>query len=160
MQTAEQVIEKFYTGFNNLDAAAMNACYTNEITFFDPVFDLLQGDEVRAMWEMLCANARDFSLSFNNVKDEGDNYYTCDWVANYTFTRTGKKVINKVKAHMKIENGFIMEHSDAFSLHEWSKQAMGFSGYLFGWNSYFRRKIKNNARRNLLAYMQKSGYEI
>ena len=160
MQTPEQVIENFYSSFQKLNAAGMNACYTRDISFFDPMFDLLQGDEVRAMWEMLCANAKDFTLSFSNITDLGDDYYTCDWIANYSFSKTGKMVTNKVKAHMKIENGIITEHSDAFSLHAWSKQALGFSGYLFGWNSYYRRKIKNNARRSLLAYMQNNGYEI
>lgn len=160
MQTAEQVIEKFYSSFQKLDAAAMNACYSNDISFFDPIFDLLQGDEARAMWEMLCANAKDFTVSFSNITDLGDDYYTCEWIANYSFSRTGRMVTNKVKAHMKIVNGIILEHSDAFSLHEWSKQALGFSGYLFGWNSYYRRKIKNNARRNLLAFMQNNGYEM
>lgn len=160
MQTAQQVIEKFYSSFQKLDASGMNACYTKEITFYDPVFELLQGDQARAMWEMLCKNAKDFCLSFGNIIDLGDNYYTCDWTATYTFSKTGRTVINKVKAHMKIEDGVIMEHSDAFSLHAWSKQALGFSGYLFGWNSYYRRKIKNGARINLLNYMQKHGYKM
>lgn len=160
MQTAEAVIEKFYSSFQKLDAAGMNACYTKDISFYDPVFELLQGDAVRAMWEMLCENAKDFTLSFTNIVDLGEDYYTCDWTATYTFSKTGRQVINKVKAHFKIEQGMIMEHSDAFSLHAWSKQALGFSGYLFGWNSYYRRKIKNAAKKNLLNFMQKHGYEI
>ena len=160
MQTAEEVIEKFYSSFQKLDAAGMNACYTADISFYDPMFELLQGQQAKAMWEMLCKNAKDFALSFGNIKDLGDDYYTCDWTATYRFSKTGRMVTNKVKAHMKIEQGIIMEHSDAFSLHKWSKQAMGFSGYLFGWNSYYRRKIKNGARINLLTYMQKQGYDM
>ncbi len=153
MYTAEQLISNFYTSFNKLDAAAMNACYSRDIVFYDPVFELLRGDQVRSMWEMLCKNAKDFSLTFGNIKDLGDNYYTCDWVATYTFSKTGRKVINQVKANMKIENGEIVEHSDGFSIHRWSRQALGFSGWLLGWNSFFQRKIKNTARKGLLKYM-------
>ena len=62
--------------------------------------------------------------------------------------------MNNVKAHMRIVDGKIIEHSDAFSLHKWSKQALGFSGWLLGWNSFYQRKIKNTARQNLLKFME------
>jgi hypothetical protein len=105
------------------------------------------------MWEMLCKNAKDFSLTFDNIKKLDDEYYTCDWVAGYTFSKTGRKVVNRVKANMRFVNGQIAEHSDAFSLHKWSSQALGFMGQLFGWNSFFQRKIKNQAKKNLLKFI-------
>lgn len=132
----------------------MNECYSSDIVFFDPVFKLLRGEEVRAMWRMLCANAKDFELVFNNIIALDEEYYTCEWVASYTFSKTGRKVINKVKAYMRIENGKIIEHSDGFSLHKWSMQAMGFSGWLLGWNRFYQNKIKNHAKRNLNKFMQ------
>ena len=154
MDTPEQLITMFYTSFQKLDAEGMNSCYDDEVVFFDPAFDLLQAQEAMAMWRMLCKRAKDFSLTFGNIQDLGDNYYTCDWVATYTFSTTGRTVVNNVKAHMKIEDGKIMEHSDGFSLHKWSAQALGLSGMLLGWNSFFQRKIKNTARRNLLKFVQ------
>ena len=48
---------------------------------------------------------------------------------------------------MKFADGKIIEHSDA-SLHRWSNaQALGFSGWLLGWNRFFQQKIKNSARK-------------
>ena len=155
MISNEQLICNFYTAFKSLDAAGMNACYSNEIVFFDPVFELLQANQAKAMWRMLCKNAKDFSLNYDNIKDMGDDYYTCDWVASYTFSQTGRRVVNNVKAHMKMHDGKIVEHSDGFSLHKWSSQALGFSGWLLGWNSFFQRKIKNASRKKLLAYIEK-----
>ena len=154
MNTNKQLIHNFYTAFQQLDAKAMNACYSDDIVFFDPVFELLIGDDAKAMWKMLCKNAKDFTLSFENIKDLGDDYYTCDWVASYTFSKTGRKVVNNIKAHMKIVDGIIIEHSDAFSLHKWSIQALGFSGWLLGWNSFYQQKIKNTARRTLLQFRE------
>lgn len=154
MDTAAEIITRFYTCFAKKDSTGMNACYTEDIIFFDPIFDLLKGDEVRYMWDMLCKNAVDFSLTFDNIQDLGDNYYTCDWVANYTYSATNRKVVNKVKANMKIANGKILEHSDAFSMHKWSVQAIGFAGWLLGWNTFFQKKVKNEARKKLLSYMQ------
>ena len=153
MDTNTQLIEKFYTAFQQLDAAAMNSCYSDDIVFFDPVFGLLKGEEARSMWEMLCKNAQQFSLTYGNIITLDDEYSTCDWQATYIFSATGKQVVNKVKANMRFANGKIIEHSDGFSVHKWSKQAFGLTGILFGWNSFFQNKIKNTARKNLMKFM-------
>jgi ketosteroid isomerase-like protein len=150
----EALIARFYTAFQQLDYRTMNSCYSDDIAFFDPAFELLRGDEAKCMWEMLCKNARDFSLSFDNITALDHEYYTCNWTATYTFSKTGRKVVNHIKANMRLADGKIVEHSDAFSLHKWSTQALGFAGWLLGWNSFFQRKIKNQAKRNLLKFMQ------
>ncbi|MFT3678959.1 MAG: nuclear transport factor 2 family protein [Ferruginibacter sp.] len=154
MDANESVIERFYTAFQQKNYQTMNSCYSDEIVFYDPVFELLKGDEVKLMWEMLCKNAKDFSLTFDNITNLDNEYYTCDWQATYTFSKTGRKVVNNIKANMRFAEGKIVEHSDGFSLHKWSSQALGFSGWLLGWNSYFQRKIKNGARKNLLKFIQ------
>lgn len=151
----DELINKFYSSFQKLDHAGMNSCYSDDIVFFDPVFGLLHGNEARAMWEMLCTNAKDFSLTYSNITHLDEEYSTCNWIATYTFSKTGRKVINNIKAHMRFADGKIIEHSDAFSLHKWSAQALGFSGWLLGWNSFFQRKIKNGAKRNLLRFMER-----
>jgi ketosteroid isomerase-like protein len=148
------LIHKFYIAFQNRDYETMNSCYSDNIVFYDPAFELLRGEEVRCMWEMLCKNAKDFSLVYDSITALDHEYYTCNWVATYTFSKTGRRVVNRIKAHMRFENGIIVEHSDGFSLHKWSSQALGFTGKLLGWNSFFQRKIKNKARENLLKFMQ------
>ena len=64
MLSNQQIIEKFYSSFQQLDYTVMNQCYSDDIVFFDPAFGLLKDNEVRCMWEMLCKNARDFSITF------------------------------------------------------------------------------------------------
>lgn len=124
MQDNKIIIERFYTAFQQRDAAAMNACYSDDIVFSDPVFMLLRGDEVKCMWEMLCKNARGFSLSFSDIELLDDEYATCKWQANYIFSKTGRKVVNNVKAYMRLKDGKIIEHSDAFRLSKWIGQAL------------------------------------
>lgn len=157
MNTHTALIEKFYTAFQKLDAAGMNSCYNDDIVFFDPVFGLLKGEEAKSMWEMLCKNAKDFTLTYGNIVTLDEEYSTCDWVATYTFSKTGNKVVNKIKANMRFADDKIIEHSDAFSIHKWSKQAFGTLGVLIGWNSFFQNKIKRQAKQNLLKYMQAKG---
>jgi ketosteroid isomerase-like protein len=153
MLNNEQLIENFYNAFQKLDDKSMVSNYADDIVFFDPVFSLLEGDEVRAMWSMLCKNAQKFSFSYSNIVHLDEEYSTCQWIATYTFSKTGRKIINNGKAHMKFANGKIIEHSDGFSLHKWSRQAFGIIGLLFGWNSYFQNRIKKQARKKLKEFI-------
>ena len=154
MNDNKAVIEKFYTSFQQLDAAAMNACYSNDIIFSDPVFGMLKGDDVKVMWEMLCMNAKDFSLSFSDIELLDEEYATCKWKATYTFSKTGRKVTNNIKAYMRIKEGAIIEHSDAFRLSTWLAQAFGWKGLVFGWTGFMKRAVQKNARKNLIKFIE------
>ena len=159
MNTNAQTIEKFYSAFQKLDYNAMNDCYSEDIVFSDPVFGLLRGDEVRAMWEMLCKNAKDFSLTFSDIQSIDEEYYTCKWTATYTFSKTGKKVVNNIKAFMKIKDGKIVAHSDPFRLSTWIGQALGWKGALLGWTGFMKKAVQKNARKSLNNFM-KNKYAI
>ena len=63
MSNNEQIIQGFYNAFQQLDYKTMQDCYGDNPVFSDPAFGLLQGEEVKAMWEMLCKNAKNFSFS-------------------------------------------------------------------------------------------------
>lgn len=155
MQTNADIISKFYTSFQKLDYTTMNSCYNDDVVFSDPAFGLLRGDEVKYMWEMLCTNAKDFSLTFSNIQLLDEEYATCNWVASYTFSKTGKKVVNRIKTFMKLKDGKIIEHSDAFRLSTWAAQALGLKGQLFGWMGWMKRKIQQNARKSLIQFIEK-----
>ncbi|MBA2250283.1 MAG: nuclear transport factor 2 family protein [Chitinophagaceae bacterium] len=148
------LIQKFYTAFSNLDYRTMQDCYAANPIFNDPVFGILQGHEVGAMWQMLAGNAKNFSLTFDKIEID-EEYGTCNWIATYTFSKTGRKVINKVKAHMRIQNEKIIEHTDEFDLYKWSRQALGLPGYLLGWSGYLKNKIRGDARKRLESFMSR-----
>ena len=155
MTANEETIARFYSAFQKLDFQTMNDCYSEDIVFSDPVFMVLKGDEVRAMWEMLCKNAKDFSLTFSDIELLDEEYATCKWVATYTFSKTGRKVVNKIKAYMKFHEGKIIEHSDAFRLSTWIGQALGWKGVWFGWTGFMKRAVQKNARKNLNNFIEK-----
>jgi len=157
MNNNQQVIERFYNAFQQLDYATMQDCYSDDIIFSDPVFGLLKGEEAKAMWEMLCKNARDFKLTYSDIELLDEEYATCKWTASYIFSKTGNKVENKIKAYMRFRDGKIIEHSDAFRLSTWLSQAMGWKGVLFGWTGFMKRAVQKNARKSLDAFMNKKG---
>lgn len=161
MNNSQQLVEKFYTAFQELDYKTMNSCYSEDMVFSDPVFLVLKGDEARAMWEMLCKNAKDFSLTFSDIELLDEEYATCRWTATYTFSKTGRRVINKIKAYMKIKDGKIIEHSDAFRFSTWIGQALGWKGVVLGWTGFMKRAVQKNARKSLKKFMEKraTGYD-
>ncbi len=154
MQTNAEVIHRFYTAFQQKDYNGMNACYSDDIVFSDPAFGLLRGEEAKFMWEMLCKNAKDFSLTFSDIELLDEEYATCKWTATYTFSQTGRKVVNRIKAFMKLKDGKIIEHSDAFPLSKWAAQALGWKGQLFGWMGWMKTAIQKKARKNLVAFIE------
>ena len=155
MNINEELIQKFYTSFAKLDYKTMQNSYADNAIFNDPVFGILQGDEVKAMWQMLCMNAKDFSLTFDSVNSD-EEYGTCNWTASYTFSKTGRRVVNKIKAHMRFQNKKIIEHTDEFDMYKWSRQALGLPGILLGWSGYIKNKIRFDAGKQLKKFMTRS----
>ena len=155
MNSNQLLIQNFYTAFQQLDYKTMQDCYAEDAVFSDPAFGTLNSKEVKAMWEMLCKQAKDFSLNYSNIHALDDEYHTCKWVANYTFSKTGRKVMNTITAHIRIQNGKITEHTDTFDLWKWSRQALGLPGLLFGWTPMIQNKIHLTARKNLERFMEK-----
>ncbi len=153
MDIREETINRFYQAFQKLDYATMQSCYHEEAVFSDPAFGLLDVNETRAMWEMLCKRAKEFSLVYGNIKMLDEEYTTCEWTATYLFSKNGRKIVNKITAHMKFKDGLIIEHTDAFDIYRWSQQALGLTGWLFGWSSYMRKKIQLQAKYALAQYM-------
>jgi ketosteroid isomerase-like protein len=150
----EATIRRFYTAFSKLDYETMNSCLTEDIVFYDPAFGLLQREDVPAMWEMLCKRAKEFSLEFSVVTAE-EEYCTAKWTATYLFSKTGRRVVNHIKAHLKFRDGKICEHTDEFSLYRWSKQAFGWKGMLLGATSLFKNKIRKASREGLQQFLKR-----
>jgi ketosteroid isomerase-like protein len=148
----EALIDRFYSAFARRDHETMAECYVADATFSDPVFPDLHGDEVRAMWEMLCERGLDLSLTHSNVRADGDTG-SAHWVAEYTFSGTGRHVVNEIDASFGFADGLIAEHVDRFDLWRWTRQALGPVGLIAGWSPPIQNKVRDQARANLREFM-------
>jgi ketosteroid isomerase-like protein len=143
-----ELISRFYQAFARQDAEAMVACYAPDVQFSDAVFIDLQGREAGDMWRMLCSRAQDFSLSFSAV-EAGEQRGSACWTAQYTFSATGRTVVNQIRAEFVFKDGLIVEHRDHFDLWRWSRQALGLKGLLLGWLPPVQAAIRRQARQGL-----------
>jgi ketosteroid isomerase-like protein len=155
MTSNKDIIQKFYTAFQQKDYKTMQDCYASDAVFSDEVFKDLNAAQVKAMWQMLLTSAKDFTLEFKNVQ-ANDTTGSAEWIATYTFSATNRKVINRIKAGFTFENGKIVQHTDRFSFYAWAKQALGTPGLLLGWTGSLKKKVQQKAMKNLEGFMQKN----
>ncbi|SFB95383.1 Ketosteroid isomerase-related protein [Flexibacter flexilis DSM 6793] len=154
MHPNAQLIQKFYTCFQQKDFAGMQACYHPNATFEDPAFGKLNAAQAKAMWQMLISSAKRLDVTFSGIEAD-DTQGRCHWEADYDFSRTGRKVHNVIEAKFKFKDGLILEHQDSFDVWRWSGQALGLSGKLLGWSPLIKNKIRQTATLNLAKFMQK-----
>lgn len=126
----------------------MAKMYHPEAQFRDEVFTLHSGKEAGAMWEMLIKSGKDLRIAFSEVSGEG-NTGTARWDAWYTFSKTGRKVHNIIRAEMEFKDGLIYRHRDYFHFWRWSRQAFGITGLLLGWTNFLQHKVQQTALKNL-----------
>ena len=144
----ENPISTFYAAFASLNSASMADCYHKNIEFTDPAFGTLKGERACAMWRMLCSSAKDLNIEFSDVNAD-ERFGSANWRATYTFSKTGRKVVNTISANFEFKDGKIIKHTDSFNLHKWASQAMGFRGWLLGRTGFFKRKLQEQTNKTL-----------
>ncbi|EMY79302.1 SnoaL-like domain protein [Leptospira weilii serovar Ranarum str. ICFT] len=154
MKSAAEITKEFYEAFQKKDAAKMGALYSDSVIFNDPVFSDLNATEARGMWQMLIARGKDLELKFGEIQSDGD-IGKVTWEANYTFSKTGRKVHNVIRAELLCKDGKIVKHTDRFGFYRWSRQALGLPGLLLGYLPFLQNKVKAEARRNLDLHLKK-----
>ncbi len=150
------LIERFYSAFAERDGAAMAACYAPDASFSDPVFPDLRGSEPGAMWRMLTGQATDLRVELVEHQANGGRG-SARWRARYTFSQTGRPVVNDVRASFRFADGLIAEHRDEFDFYRWARQALGLAGLLLGWTPLLRSAVRRRARAGLDEYLAREG---
>lgn len=153
MNNNEAQIRTFYDAFQKRDWQAMHSCYHEHIEFSDPVFVNLTGKQAFAMWHMLVSSARDLDIICENIQAD-EEHGRCHWEAIYTFSKTGRRVHNKIDAKFKFSDGKIILHNDSFDLWKWEKMALGLTGQLLGWTDFLKRKVQAQAAKNLFRFIE------
>lgn len=156
MHPHETLIREFYAAFARRDAEAMARCYHDDVFFSDPAFPKLHGEEAHDMWRMLLARAADLEVVLEEAGADAQGGHA-RWTARYTFSRTGRKVENRISAVFAFRNGKIVRHYDRFSFWRWSSQALGPLGRILGWSAPLKWMVRRQAARQLERFQQKKG---
>ncbi len=133
----------------------MQSLYAPEATFNDAVFKNLNGIEAGKMWEMLLKNGKDLKLTYK-ILEETATSGKATWIATYTFSKSGRKVINNIMADFVIKDGKIISHTDSFDFYKWARQAFGTMGLILGWTSFFKNKVRTTAKAAFDKFLAKN----
>ncbi|MEX0607810.1 MAG: nuclear transport factor 2 family protein [Balneolaceae bacterium] len=150
-----ETLTRFYSALQKLDYETMADCYHADATFRDPVFQLHTKNEITAMWKMLCLRAKEFELNFSDIQADDDSG-SAHVEAYYLFSQIGRKVHNKIDAAFRFKDGKIVDHLDTFSFWRWSRMALGIPGYVLGFTPLLKKKVQNEASKNLKAFIAKN----
>ena len=145
------LIDRFYEAFARRDGATMAACYAPGATFTDPAFGTLGAEDAGAMWRMLTERGEDLVVEVPERSATGGRG-RAHWIARYTFSQTGRPVVNDVQAEFRFADGLIAEHTDHFSFWRWSRQALGPAGLALGWTPVLRAKVRSTALESLARF--------
>ncbi len=146
MHPNEQLIDRFYTAFNERDAETMARSYADDATFVDPAFGELTADEARDMWRMLLGRATDLRAEYRDIHAD-DHTGSVHWEAYYRFN--GHPVHNAIDANFSFTDGLISRHVDEFDWPRWAGQALGLTGKVLGRTSFLRSRVRAKARKQL-----------
>jgi len=150
-----ELLTRFYTAFQKHDGDAMAGCYGPAVRFSDPVFPNLEGERAKDMWRMLCKIGQDLTIDFSNVSGD-DGHGSAHWEAHYTFSRTGRPVVNRVEGMFAFRDGLIVRHYDRFSFWRWAAQALGPLGSALGWFAPLQWKVRKDAAASLEKFRARS----
>ena len=151
----DALIERFYAAFAAHDGASMAACYSDDVSFTDPVFPGLRGREAGGMWKFLTGRSNDLRVELLEHEADGARG-SAHWVAHYTFTQTGRPVVNDARTEFRFAGGLTVEHRDDFNFHRWASQPLGPPGVLLGWTPILRSVVRRRAREGLDKFLAAS----
>ena len=149
MADGDRIITALYDALDSGAGEAMALLYEPDARFRDPAFGELSGDEAGDMWRMLTARATDLRVELAEHEADAERG-SARWIATYTF-RTGRPVVNDIRARFRFRDGKIVEHEDSFPFHRWARQALGPAGWVLGlWP--FRLLVRRRARADLARF--------
>jgi hypothetical protein len=103
---------------------------------------------------MLVGRATDLEVGCDEARADGERG-SARWHARYTFTQTGRPVLNRISAEFWFRDGLIVRHRDSFSFWRWARQALGPVGLLLGWTPLLRRRVQATARQGLTSFRRR-----
>ncbi|MCO4763777.1 MAG: nuclear transport factor 2 family protein [Myxococcales bacterium] len=148
MHPNTELLKTFYTAFGERNAEGMAACYAKDIHFSDPVFPNLKGGDAGDMWRMLCEAGADLQIVATGFEAD-ETKGKAHWQATYSFSQTGRKVVNEIDAEFTFKDGQIVRHVDTFDLYKWTRMALGPAGIFLGWTPLLQNKVRGMAGKGL-----------
>lgn len=145
MACVRALTERLFLALQRRDIEAAAACYHDTAVFSAPVIGVVEGRDVKTLWQAIFSNTSDSSLSFT-ITDIGVTSAKVEGVVAYSVTSSGRRVIHAFSTILQIRDQLVAFHEDTFDAWDWAKMAYGPAGLLFGWSRLWQLRQGENVR--------------
>jgi hypothetical protein len=150
-----RLMEKLYSALRDGDPNAAASCYTDDAHFQDIAFSLHGRESIHQMWRLV--SSRNVEVTFDSLAAD-DRRGEGHWVACYTFSDTGRRVVNDIHSRFSFREGLIVDYRDECDALSWAIQAYPFpKNILVGLVGPLRRF---DARRRLEEFIRKNPEQL
>ncbi|KAJ7171249.1 hypothetical protein C8R46DRAFT_1190645 [Mycena filopes] len=121
------VARAFLTAYSNMDFDALAALTTDDFTFSDSAYPLIEGDVARGMyrWFIHDQEKTQMKVIIHDVQPSPTDANTA--IATFTddYLFSGNHVINNITSTMVVSGGQLVSEVDSYSFAAWAEQALG-----------------------------------
>jgi len=112
------IVQDFARAFNRQDVGALVACFTEAATYHDTFYGEHKGPGLRAMFERMFREGRDYTWAMDLVVDSPSRA-AAEWTFGYVVTdavprSTGRKIGFRGMSIFELENGRIAAYREYF----------------------------------------------
>jgi ketosteroid isomerase-like protein len=138
-------VEQLFHATRTRDADAMLAAYAEDAVIGHPLLGRLTKGAYAAALQVFLRQTPVYELTFQ-INRAGIDSVEAEWALAYVFQSTGRAIRTEGESRFQIAATRIVRQHDDFDRREWSRQALGFSGYILsfvpGWRSFLERELR------------------
>ncbi|MCL4748137.1 MAG: nuclear transport factor 2 family protein, partial [Burkholderiaceae bacterium] len=121
---SEALVRRYFDALARLDGEAMTRCLHPMVSYSDPVFADLRGDDVGWRWRLMARGAADMHLAYDIVWGDAHKAQV-QWLARYRFAGSHRQVSNQVCTTLTFWDGTIVRQIDEYDFPRWSRSSAG-----------------------------------
>ncbi|KAJ7042164.1 hypothetical protein C8F04DRAFT_1229920 [Mycena alexandri] len=117
----------FLTAYSNMDYDSLAALTSDDFSFSDAAYPLIEGDVARGMyrWFIHDKEKTQMKVIIHDVQPSPTDANTA--IASFTddYLFNGNHVINNITSTMVVTDGKLLSEKDSYSFAAWAEQALG-----------------------------------
>lgn len=145
-QDSAAVVIRFFESYQKNDWQNMARCYHDKASFSDPIYPDLREESIVYLWFSRLAARRVVDLQYR-VLFADDRKAQVEWSGLSPLH--GKSVQIKGLSTFALWDATIVRQVDEFSFVQWSRQALGWKGWLLGSLRFYQARVQRSARSQL-----------
>jgi SnoaL-like domain len=137
--------DRLFTAIATHDGEKIAGIYADAARIDHPIAGRLTGAEVKAAWTIFLSRTPYFKFVYL-IRHAGARTAEVEWSIRYIFFETGREIALEGVSNLAFEDGRIVFQRDRFSRRDWSRQALGWKGFVLsaipGWSGFLQSETR------------------